>query len=93
MLRTTDVYQQHHGQFSFFFKYFYIGLVVTSGHIPVDVSNVVSKLIIAHLAEGHSSSLERTVVFSRKNMVRETACFDLYFTDFFKYLFGLHFYM
>ena len=52
------VNQQHHGQFSLFFKDFYIRTDIARSHIPVYVSNIVPVLVFTYFTESHTTSLE-----------------------------------
>ena len=79
---AAHVDQQHHGQLSLLLKYLDIGMVETGGDIPVDAAYVVAVLVFAHLAKGHATPLEGTVVFAREQLSRQTARLDLYLADF-----------
>src|SRR5690606_6325200 len=68
-LRTGNVNHKHHGELPFFLKNLYKGFVVASRHIPVNVSYVVSKLVLAYFAKGHSAPFKCRVVLSAKNMI------------------------
>ena len=61
---AAHVDQQHDGQFPFFFKDLDMRLAGTGRDVPVNITNVVSILIIAHLAEGHPPAFEGTVILS-----------------------------
>ena len=56
----------------------------------VDGADVVTRIVFSHFTESHTSSFERAVVFSGKNMRRKAAGLDLNFTYFFEQLVGLH---
>ena len=65
-------------------------MVVTGGHVPVDVADVVAVLIFAHLAEHHAATLERRVVLTGEYVLRQTLGLDLDFSYFLKKLVGIH---
>ena len=56
--RAADVDQQHDGQFALFLKDLHVGTVEAGGYIPVDVTHVVTILILTNFAERHSPTLE-----------------------------------
>ncbi len=51
------------------------------GDIPVHVADVVAVLVLTDFAERHSTALERRMVLSRKNLMRESLRPNLDFTD------------
>ena len=61
VLRTTEVDQQVHGQFTLFTKELDERLVAASGHVPVDCAHIVANLIGTNLFELDAASLERRV--------------------------------
>ena len=62
--RTTDIDQQHHCQLTLFLKYLHIWTMKTGGHIPVDITHIITKLIFAHLAEGHTPTLKGRMILA-----------------------------
>jgi len=62
-------------------------------YVPVDVADIVTKLILTHLAESHTSAFKNTVVFSRKNLIGQSTCFDLYFSDLFEQFLCFHWFI
>ena len=59
------------------------GGVHTGGDVPVHGTDIVSPLVLPHLAESHSPSLEGGMVLSGEYLVRERLGPDLYFPDLF----------
>ncbi|OPZ51749.1 MAG: hypothetical protein BWY89_02071 [Bacteroidetes bacterium ADurb.BinA012] len=47
------------------------------GYIPVYVADVITNLVFAHLAEGHSPATESTVIFTCKDLAGQPARPDL----------------
>ena len=66
--RTTDVDKQHHRHLALFFEHLYIRTMETSSHIPVDISHIITELILAHLAKGHTPTLKGRVVLTCKDV-------------------------
>ena len=66
--RATDVNQQHHRQFTFFLEHLHIGTMETGCHIPVDVTHIITKLIFAHLAKGHTPTLECRMILTSEDV-------------------------
>ena len=82
-LQTTgNIYQQHHCQFALLLKHLDVRLVEAGGHIPVNVAYVIAKLILAHLGECHTSTLEGRVILPGKDIVGQSARLYLNLTDF-----------
>ena len=87
---TRHIDKKHHGELALFLEDLDIGMVVTGGHVPVDVADVVAVLIFAHLAEHHAATLERRVVLTGEYVLRQTLGLDLDFSYFLKKLVGIH---
>src|SRR4029079_3617616 len=81
--RNTYIKNEHYSQFPFFFKNFHIWMTEPRCNIPVNSANIVATHIFPDLTECHSSSFECTVVFTGKNMRRQSARLDFYLTNFF----------
>ncbi len=75
--RSTHIDQQHHGQFPLFLKNLYIGMAEPGSHIPVDAPDIITILVFTHFGEGHSPSLEGTVVFASKDLPGQPPGLDL----------------
>ena len=75
---SADVHQEHHRQFALFLKHLDKRTAETCGHIPLDVSNVISVLILTHLGKSHSPTLKSGMIFTGKDVGRETAGLNLY---------------
>jgi len=82
---AADIHQEHDREFALLLEDLDIRLVEASGHIPLDVPDVVAILIFSHLAEGHTATLEGRMVFARKDVVRKAASLDFYLSDTLKY--------
>ena len=82
---TRHVDEQHHRHLTLFLEDLDERMIETSGDIPVDVADVVALLVLTHLAEGHATPLEGTVVLAREDVVRQPSRLDFDFTDFFEY--------
>ena len=80
---SAHVNQQHDRHLALLFKYLDIRVVQTGGHVPVDASDIVAILILAHFAECHAAPFEGTMVFARKQLPGKPAGFDFYFADLF----------
>ena len=76
--RTAHIDEQHHGEFALLLKHLDVWSVEARRDIPVDVPDVVAKLILAHLAERHSPSLEGRMVLSGEDICAQSARLDLY---------------
>ena len=59
---------QHNSQFPFFLIYFDIRMIVACRHIPIDIPDIVTVLILPYFAESHTPSLKSRMVFSRKDI-------------------------
>jgi hypothetical protein len=75
--RAGDIDQQHDGQFTFFLKHFHVGFAGAGSHVPVDISHIVTVLIVAYLTERHTPTLKGTVVFTRKEVLAQSLRLDL----------------
>src|SRR5690554_3110571 len=75
---TAHINKKHNSQFTFFFKYFNVRMVIPGGNIPVNVSDVVTVLIFPYFRESHTSTLECTVVFTCKDIPGQSPGFNLY---------------
>ena len=60
-----------------------MGFISSGGNIPVNAPDVIAILILSHFAKGHASTLKFRMVFSPKNMIRQSS--GLYFNG--SYLF------
>ena len=66
--RARNVNQQHHGQLALLLKDLHIRTMKPGRHIPVNVTHIIPELILAHLAEGHSPTLEGRMVLSGEDV-------------------------
>ena len=83
-LQTTgNIYHQHHCQFTFFLKHLNIRFVETRRYVPVDVANIITKLIFTHFGKCHTPTLESRMILACKNIVRQSACLCFDLTNFF----------
>ena len=82
---TRHVDEQHHRHLTLFLEDLDERFVEAGGDIPVDVADVVAVLVLAHLAEGHTTPFEGAVVLSREDVVREASRLNLDFADFLEY--------
>ena len=76
--RTAHIDEQHHCEFALLLKHLDVWAVESCRDIPVDVPDVVAKLIFAHLAKRHSPSLEGRVVLSGKDIRAQSSRLYLY---------------
>ena len=65
---ARHVDQQHHRQLPFFFEHLHVWADVTCGHVPVNITDIVSVLILAHFAKRHTTPFERRMVLPGKNI-------------------------
>ena len=65
---TGNIHQQHNGQLALFFEHLHVWADVTCGHVPVNITDIVSVLILAHFAERHTAPFERRMVLPSKNI-------------------------
>ena len=79
--RAADVDQEHHGELALLLEDLDIGSAETCGDVPVHVADVVTVLILAHLAESHAPALVGGVVLARKDLVAQGPGPDLDFPD------------
>ena len=56
--RTTDIDEQHHRQLTLLLEHLHIRAMEAGCHIPVDIADIITELILTHLAEGHTPTLE-----------------------------------
>ena len=66
--RTRHVDQQHHRQLALLLKDLHVGTMKPCRHVPVNVTHVIPKLILSHLAESHSPTLEGRMVLSGEDV-------------------------
>ena len=69
--RRAYIYQKHDSHLPLLFEYLYVGRTQSGRDVPVHIAHVVSELVFAHLAEGHTPAFECRVVFSCKYLMRE----------------------
>src|SRR5438552_14322423 len=62
--RRANIDNQHHGQLALFGKFLYERAAEARRHIPIDRTNFVARLILAHVLKIHPPSLENTVVIA-----------------------------
>ena len=74
--------QQHHGQFALLLKHLDVRLVEAGGHVPVDRANIITGLVLSHLAESHTTTFVLAVVLSGEDVATETTGLDLNLADF-----------
>ena len=68
--RGTHINQQHHGQLTFLLEYLHVRMVITSGHVPVNTSDVIPVLIGPHLAKRHSPTFKSRVILPGEDITR-----------------------
>ena len=69
---AAHVHEQHHGEFPFLLEHLHIRGTQTGSDVPVHRAHVVSPLVLAHLAECHTTPLEGRMVLTRKDLVGES---------------------
>ncbi len=79
--RTADVHQKHHRQFALLLVDLDVRFARTGGNVPVDIAYVVANAVLAHLGERHAAALERRMIFSCENLVRQSAGLDFDFAN------------
>ena len=69
---------KHHGQFTFLFEDFDVGISEASRYVPVNVSYIIAHLVLAHLTKCHTPTAECRVVFSCKKLLRQATRLDFH---------------
>jgi hypothetical protein len=87
---TANINQKHDHQFAFLVEYFEERRVEPGGYIPINITDIVAKLVLAHFAESHATAFKSTVVMPGKNIPRQAPGLDLNTPDFLKNLRGFH---
>lgn len=54
----AHINQQHKGKLAFLVKNLHVRMVKTSGHVPVDSTDLIAQLVFAHFAKSHTTALE-----------------------------------
>ena len=87
---ATHVHQQEHREFTFLLEHFDVRGPRSGGHVPIDGSDLVARLVLTVLAEGHAATLERALVFARENAVAQAAGGNLHLLHLFQQFRRLH---
>ena len=90
--RAADINEQHHRKFTFLLINLYIRSMKTCGDIPVNITNIVTKLVFAHLAERHTAAFESRMVLAGKDIATQASCLYFNLTNLFQYVRCLHLY-
>ena len=80
--RTADIYHEHHGELAFLLKNLDVRAVEAGSDVPVDVAYVIAELVLPHLTERHTASLESRVVLSGKDIRTQATRLYLYLAYF-----------
>src|SRR5205085_931605 len=87
----AHVHDQDHRQLTFLREFFDKGGAEPRGHVPIDGTNLITRLIFAHFIEVHPATLEDAVVIAREDCLHETLGLDFERADFLKNLRGSFF--
>lgn len=79
--RTADVDQKDDRHLPLLLENLDVRRAQTGGHIPVHRTHIVPVLVLTHLAEGHSTAFEGTVIFTGEDLVGQSPGADLYLAD------------
>ena len=58
VLTPRDIHEKDHSKLSLLLVDLDVRTGIACGDIPVDISDIIPRLVLSHLAKGHSSSLE-----------------------------------
>src|SRR6266446_3820439 len=84
----AHVHDQDHRQLTFLREFLDEGRAESRRHVPIDRSNLITRLIFAHLVEVHPATLEDAVVITGKDRLHKTLGLDFERADFLKNLRG-----
>ena len=56
-------------------------MVEAGGDVPVNIPDIVPKLIFTHLGESHTLAFKGRVVLAREDVLTQSSGFDLYLSD------------
>jgi hypothetical protein len=76
-LGSGEIDEEHHRHLALFGEDLHVRLVHAGRDVPVDEADVIPRLVLAHLAEGHAAALEDGVVAARELLVGEPGGADL----------------
>ena len=79
--RTADIHKKHHGQFPLLFKDLHIRRTEARSDVPVHIAHIIAILVLAHLAECHTTALEGRMVLTGEYLMRQSPGLDLYLPD------------
>ncbi|MPN01076.1 hypothetical protein SDC9_148276 [bioreactor metagenome] len=80
--RTADIHNQHQGELPLFYKLLDERMVHPGGDIPVNGTDLVPGLILAHLVKVHSLALEHAVILSRQRFTDQAVGANFNLPDF-----------
>ncbi|CAI8307438.1 MAG: Uncharacterised protein [Bacteroidota bacterium] len=80
--RATNIYQKHKRKLAFFFKNLYVRFLIARSNIPIYGTDIVAILVLTHLAKGHTTTFKGTLIFPPKNMIAQSAGFNLNLPNF-----------
>ena len=51
--------------------------------LAFSATHIIAKLVLSYLRKSHTTSFKRGVIFTSKNVIRQSFCLNFYFTNFF----------
>ena len=86
--RRADIHHQHHRQLPLLGELLHVSramhLAVFRGHVPINRSHLVARLIFAHLLEVHPAAFENAAVLAGERGRDQAARLELEALDFFE---------
>src|SRR5690606_21083401 len=79
---AAQVHHQHYGQLTFFTQALDRRRAGSRSNVPVDGSNVVARVVFAHVFELHTTTFERTVIASSHHVVHQPVRIDFNLANF-----------
>ena len=79
--RTAHVDKEHDRQFPLLLEHLHVRGAEARRDVPVHGTDVVAPMVLTHLAERHTASLERRMVFPGEDLVGQGLGPDLYLAD------------
>ena len=68
---------------SFLFENFQIGLAISCRYVPINVSDIITRLIFTYLRKLHTHTFKDGMIFSREYFIYHSGSFNLYTFYFF----------
>ena len=81
--RTRNVDEEHDRKLTLLLEHLNEWFAETRCDIPIDITHIVAKLILAHFGKSHTPTLEGRVVLSGEYVLAQSACLDFYLANLF----------